>query len=224
MFDVSLYGNITFDRIINKELTDNTVGSIGNVWKYLNYINSRLKINIQPTDFGEALILVNEDTTERASTANMSLYNIQPQIKDSKWNHIAYLNQLQDLSFINKINTGIISADICRGNKLHDIKILKEINYLFLADEDIFMDITDIIDLVKDGLILHHSGGSSCFMKDNTNSQFSTKVDVLQNINVLGCGDMFVSFFIDNFLKTNNFKNSIRNSHKLVTEYLKCIN
>ena len=86
------------------------------------------------------------------------------------------------------------------------------------------MDIADIVDLVKDGLILHHSGGSSCFMKDNTNSQFSTKVDVLQNINVLGCGDMFVSFFIDNFLKTNDFKNSIRNSHKLVTEYLKRTN
>ena len=200
-------------------MTDNTVVSIGNVWRYLNYINPKLKINLQPTDFGEALILINEDTAERASTTNMSLYNRKPKIQKSKWNHIAYLNQIQDLSFISKINTGVISADICRGNHLQDIDVLKEINYLFLADEDIFMDIADIVNLVKDGLILHHSGGSSCFIKNM--SSFNTEVDVLENINVLGCGDMFVSFFINGYLDSNNFKQSIQNSHNSVTDYLK---
>ena len=42
MFDVSLYGNITFDRIIHKDRRDNSIGSIGNVWKNLNFINVQL--------------------------------------------------------------------------------------------------------------------------------------------------------------------------------------
>lgn len=218
MFDVSLYGNITFDRIINKDFRDNSVGSIGNVWKHLNYINPKLKINLQPTDFGEALILINEDTAERASTTNMSLYNRKPQIQESKWNHITYLNQIQDLSFISKINTGVISADICRGSHLSDVDVLKEINYLFLADEDIFMDIKKLISLVKNGLILHHKGGSICYMKDG--SKFESKVNVIENINVLGCGDMFASYVINHYLTSNNLKESIKTSHKLVTDFL----
>ena len=133
MFDVSLYGNITFDRIIHKDRRDNSIGSIGNVWKNLNFINPKLKINIEPTDFGESLILVNEDTSERASITNMSLYKRKPEIKKSKWSHVLYLNEISDLSFIDEIANGYISADICRGKVLKDISIFSKINFVFLT-------------------------------------------------------------------------------------------
>ena len=62
--DISLYGHLTFDRIFEDFKEYNSVGSIGNVWNFLIKINPKLKINIQPTAIGEALVLVNKNKTE----------------------------------------------------------------------------------------------------------------------------------------------------------------
>ena len=219
MYDVSLYGHLTFDRIFDGFKKDTCVGSMGNVWSALLNANPNLKIDLQPTDIGEALILVDKLRSERTSIACLNMKTNKPQIHKSKWNHILYLNKITDLSFIEDINDGIISADICRGDSLKDLNVLKKINFLFLADEDIFINIEKIVKLVKDGLILHSNNGSVCYMKDG--SKFKTNVKVLDNINVLGCGDMLASFFINQYLKSNDFQKSIKNSHKLVSERLR---
>jgi hypothetical protein len=40
MFDVSLYGHLTYDVMFSSVGEEtHSVGSIGNVWKYLNKIN-----------------------------------------------------------------------------------------------------------------------------------------------------------------------------------------
>ena len=109
MVDITLYGHLTFDRIFDKFSYDTSVGSMGNVWKNLNYLNSNLNIKLSPTEIGEALILVNKNKSERSSIANLSLYKQQPLIYPSKWNHILYINELQDISFIKTIKKYSIS-------------------------------------------------------------------------------------------------------------------
>jgi len=218
MYDVSLYGHLTFDRIFDGFEKDNSVGSMGNVWYHLNNTNPNLKINLEPTDIGEALILVNKEKIERASVANLNMKSRTPSILKSKWNHILYLNELSDLSFIKNIKTGLVSADTCRGRVLEDLNTLTYIDFLFISDEDLFMDPVELSGYVKQSVILHYPGGSICYNKDG--STIETMVKVVDNINVLGCGDMLASFFINEYLECNNMKKSIDKSHKLVSNCL----
>ncbi len=218
MYDVTLYGHLTFDRIFDGFKKDNSVGSMGNVWHHLNNINSTLKINLEPTDIGEALILVNKEKSERASVANLNMKYRTPFISKSKWSHILYLNELSDTSFVKKINQGIISADLCRGRILKDISILNHIDFLFISDEDLFTDIEELYPHIKTAIILHHSGGSVCYTRDGYS--IKTDVKILDNINVLGCGDMLASYFINEFLNNGDIEKSIKMSHKLISNYL----
>ena len=143
----------------------------------------------------------------------------KPFISKSKWSHILYLNKLSDISFISDIKHGIVSADMCRGKSLENLDILKYIDFLFISDEDVFMDLKELSGLVKQGVMLHHKGGSIFYNKNGT--QFSTEVDVLDNINVLGCGDMLASCFINQYLNCDNIEKSVRESHDLVSNYLR---
>jgi sugar/nucleoside kinase (ribokinase family) len=215
MYDITLYGHLTFDRIFDGFTKDNSVGSMGNVWYHLNNINPSLKINLEPTDIGEALILVNKEKAERASVANLSMKQRQPSIAKSRWSHILYLNELSDTSFVKNIGEGIVSADLCRGKKLTDLDILQEIDFLFISDEDLFMDINKLYPCVRQAVILHHSGGSTCYTPSG--GKIVTEVDILENINVLGCGDMLASYFINEYLKTNDLEKSIKLAHNLAS-------
>jgi sugar/nucleoside kinase (ribokinase family) len=218
MYDVSLYGHLTFDRIFDGFKKDTCIGSMGNVWYNLTKINPSLKINLEPTDIGEALILVNREKSERTSVANLNMKSKEPLITESKWNHILYINALSDVSFISNIKKGFISADICRGNSLSNLDILKHIDFLFISDEDVFMEMSKLCEIIKGGVILHSSSGSSYYNKDGFG--FKINVDVIDNVNVNGCGDMLASYFIDSYLKFNDLKKSIKNAHMLVTKYL----
>jgi hypothetical protein len=218
MFNVSLYGHLTMDRIFNGFKKDTSVGSIGNVWKCLSVENSSLRINISPTDIGESLIMINESKCERASVANLNICTQAPEIVKSEWHHIMYLNELSDFSFIKDIDTGIVSADTCRGKKLQDLDILSSIDFLFISDEDHPDNINDIISKVRQGVILHSSCGSEYYSKNCTT--FKTTVDIIENVNVLGCGDMFAAHFINQKLSGCETKDSIINSHNKLTEYL----
>jgi hypothetical protein len=219
MFDVSIYGHLTFDRIFRDFKEDRSVGSMGNVWRALNKVNPKLKINLEPTDIGEALILVDTDKGRRASTANLSLKTRSPNIVKARWNHILYINELKEIDFISKITHGIVSADICRGRCLDNIELLKGVDFLFISDEDIFMSVEEIRKLVRKCVIFHHQGGSVLYNSDG--SMIETNVEILDNINVLGCGDMLASFFINEHLNTSNVEESIKRAHNLVTKSLK---
>ena len=100
MFDITLYGHLTFDRIFNGFQKDTSVGSMGNVWFYLNNINPNLKINLEPTEIGEALILINEEKAERTSVANLNMKSRTPTITNSYWNHILYINELTNIFYL----------------------------------------------------------------------------------------------------------------------------
>ena len=76
--DISLYGHLTFDRIFEDFKEYNSIGSIGNVWNFLLKINPKLKVNIQPTAIGEALVLVNKNKTERTSVGQLNIKTKKP--------------------------------------------------------------------------------------------------------------------------------------------------
>ena len=218
MFDVSLYGHITIDHIVSKDQSDTSIGSMGNVWKSLIEINPKLRIDLQPTDFGEALVFIDLDKSTRASTANLSLHNKKPLIHQSKWHHILYLNELVDFDFINDIDSGIVSVDFCRGKILQDIDVLKNVDFVFISDEDVFMDLSQMSHLVKRGVIMHHKNGSEYYTSGA--KTFEYKVEDIEMVNVLGCGDRLVSGFINSFITNNKIEKSLEISHDLLTIYL----
>jgi len=219
MHDVSLYGHLTFDRLFVNNQKDASVGSMGNVWKHLNLINPNLEINLEPTAIGEALIMINTDKCERSSVANLNLKQRTPLVEPSRWNHILYLNELPDDSFIPEISGGKVSADLCRGQTLANLEILKYVDFLFISDEDLFMEIPDLHKYVKGHIILHYKSGSICYTKDG--EVLKTEVDLIENVNVLGCGDMFAAAFINAFLCRDDLRLSIRDAHDSVSHYLK---
>ena len=222
MYDVSLYGHLTIDRVLTGFEMDNTLGSIANVWKELVTVNQSLKIDLQPTEIGEALIYVNKEKSERTSAVNLNFKSKKPIIYDSRWSHVLYINQLKDIDFIREIKMGIISADICRGDKLKDLSILKNIDVLFLSDEDNFYDLNELIKYIKKYIILHSKSGSDIYYKSGDVK--NTKVDVIDNVNVLGCGDKLAANFINNYLQDNDAKKSIEKSHSVLTKYLRSFN
>ena len=165
------------------------------------------------------MIFINRHTNERASIANLSLKCRKPTLKESQWNHIMYLNELNDISYIKDIKSGIVSADVCRGRVIEDFSILKYVDFLFLSDEDEFCDPKRICKFLKKGLILHHSLGSSYY--HNTGEKIDHfKVKQIDGVNVLGCGDMLVSGFIDYYLKNKNVIDALQKSHDAISTYL----
>ena len=224
MFDVSLYGHLTYDVMFSSVGEEtHSVGSIGNVWKYLNKINPELSILLNPTEFGQSLIFVDEINSRRASQANLSNHIIKPHIRSSNWHHISYINELKDYSFIKEIKNGYVSVDVCAGTILN-IDSLENVDILFVSDEDVDVEqIQNILEKINVG-VLYHSQHGSVFYKKNS-KEIKTEVDeILTNVNVLGAGDMLVACFINACLLSPNFSlNSmlLKSSHNTVTQLLK---
>jgi hypothetical protein len=209
MYDISLYGHLTRDIIFEDFDRKDSIGSIANVWSTLVQINPSLKINLQPTSIGQSLIYVDKETSIRVSKPQLNLKNKLPCIKESKWNHILYVNNLPDTSFIKNINSGIISYDISVGKQI-DVELLKYVDYLFISDEDMFTDFDSLCNLTKGWVILHHKTGS---ISSNKNNKIVINTEEIDNVNVLGAGDIYISHFIVNMLRNIQIKNSLQMAH-----------
>lgn len=217
VYDICLYGHLTFDTIITDFRESTSVGSIGNVWNHLKYLNPDLNIKISPSAIGEALIVIDTQKSKRTSSAKLNLQTKSPKIFMSKWNHLLYINELPDLSFIKDIKTGIISADVCKGKKL-DANVLEYVDYLFLSNEEYFDDFDALRNTVKKYVILHSKTGAKCGNKDTS---FETKAKTVDNVNVLGAGDMFAAFIIERILNgAEDMKDIIQSAHNHLTEFL----
>lgn len=226
MNNITLYGHLTMDTVFDGAISYKSVGAIGNVWQMLSKLSPNYQINIEPTRIGEALILVNKKKAERSSIANLNLQKRKPYITSASWSHILYINELEDLSFVEEISKtgGIISADTCKGKILSNLDVLKYVDFLFISDEDLFMELNELTKIVKGWVILHNKGGSTCSNGDKT---FNVKVPVIDDINVLGAGDMFAGSVIHSIL--NKVENSdlhsiIKTAHKLTSKHLATIN
>lgn len=216
-YDICLYGHLTIDRVFEDFQERVTLGAMANVWHAMTYLDTHYKIKLNPVSLGEAIIVVNCSNSERIGRGNLNIKTRTPNIVNSRWHHIMYLNQLPNPSFINEINNGIISADITSGNIQSIFPYLNKIDYLFISDEDLFIDIKELGKKVKGTVILHYPSGSYV---TNGKTSFNAQTKILENINVLGAGDIFAACFITQQMKTNNIKESINYAHKKTAEIL----
>ena len=218
MYELSVYGHLTIDRIFEGFDEHRTLGAIGNFWEACLLTNPSIFINLQPTSIGEAIISVDKESCTRQGRGVLNLKtrtvkNVLP----SKWNHIMYLNQMKNCDFINQLDGSIISADLTSGPMLN-LQFLKNLDYLFISDEDIFMSLDELALLVKGWVILHSPHGSICH---NGTESFETKTKIIENLNVLGAGDFFAASFISEMLRNNSeMKESVDFAHKNTTKIL----
>ncbi len=213
MYDISLYGHLTIDRIFEKFNKRNGLGSIANVWKALINESPELKLYICPTEIGSAIVYIDKDIGERYSKASLSNFIQKPEIKNSKINHILYLNELKKPSFIPLLE-GINCADICVGKKVNYL-LLKYIDYLFIADEDCD-DYEELKKHTRGKVIVHSSNGSYW----EGGSYDLPPSQILKNVNVLGAGDLFAANFMLGLLENYSFPKIIEEAHLKTTERL----
>lgn len=216
----TLYGHLFVDRIISDFKEKTTLGGIANVWSGLKQLNQNLTIELKPTSIGEAIILVDKENNQRVSKGIHNLKTCSPTIESSDWNHIAYINQIEDLTFINQIDHGIISADLTKEKPENVLDFLGVIDYLFISREDLFMDVEELGKKVKGWLIVHDPQGSTC---TNGKKLFEYKLPnnlFLTNVNVLGAGDFFAAGFINQKLYGNDENRSIEKAHESTTTLL----
>lgn len=209
MFDVALYGHLTKDIIFDGFDQSYDIGSMANVWNALLETNPELTISMHPTAIGEALILVDKKTSLRVSKPQLNLMvNKKPTISEAKWSHVLYANNLPDLEFVPSLK-GIVSFDLsCGGNM--DINYLKYVDYLFLAQEDLFMDFSELRKIIKGWVIVHRPDGSVTASADKI---YKHSTELIHGINVLGAGDIFTANVMNNILSGMDISESVSLSH-----------
>ena len=219
MKDISLYGHLTVDTLLDGETEKKTLGSIANVWKALVGLDCSLNIGLSPIDIGQALIYIDKKAATRVGKASLNLKKFAPKIIESKVHHILYLNEISDTAFIPALD-GIITADICPGKSVRK-ELLQNVDYLFISDEDCD-DFDALVEATKGWVILHSATGSIC---SNGKDEFFWKLnedDILKNVNVLGAGDIFASCFLYKLLGEDaDIRHWIEYSHLKTTEILR---
>ena len=220
MKDISLYGHLTIDTILDGDRERKTLGSIANVWKALLEVDPTLDIGLSPIDVGQALIYVDKPAAQRYSKVNLSLVQHQAKIIDSTIHHLVYLNEMTRHDFIPALD-GIITADTCPGKSVNK-DLLSYVDYLFISDEDIDEDLSEYTNATKGWVILHSSSGS---IVSNGDQEFFYKLPeelMLKNVNVLGAGDIFASCFLYKLLKNEgDIHNWIEFAHLNTTEIIR---
>lgn len=213
---ITLYGHLTVDRILIDFKETSSLGGIANVWSGLISLGEGLNVNVQPLSIGHALILVDKEHNYRVGRGCLNIKQNKAVLTDSDWHHISYINQLTDTAFVSKLN-GIVSADITKEQPENCIPYLQYIDYLFIAKEDLFMDIKELGSLVRGYVIMHHPRGS-VFSDGNTVERYDFPDELyLSDVNVLGAGDYFASGFIHSMGDNRTVKESVINAHEVAS-------
>ena len=90
MKDISLYGHLTIDTILDGLTEKKTLGSMANVWKSLVELDPSLQIGLSPIDIGQALIYIDRESSKRYSKASLNLQKSKAIIHTSKIHHLIY--------------------------------------------------------------------------------------------------------------------------------------
>ena len=217
---VTLYGHLTVDRILVDFKETPSLGGIANVWSGLVSQGQGLNVSIQPLSIGHALVLVDKENNYRVGRGSFNVKENPASPTDDDWHHISYINQLSDISFLSQLG-GVVSADITKENPERSLDHLQYLDYLFIAKEDLFMDILELGKLVKGYVIMHHPHGSS-ISDGNTVQDYALPEELfLSDINVLGAGDYFASGFIRSMITGNELQDSVVKAHNIATNLMK---
>ncbi|NBP01755.1 MAG: hypothetical protein EBU90_16785 [Proteobacteria bacterium] len=221
MKKVALYGHLIIDHIFIDFKSTTSIGGIANVWNGLVQIDSSLEVVLVPSAFGEAVVVVSPESNTRVGRANFNLKTTKPSPIQANWHHIAYLNQLQDVSLLGDITSGIVSADLTKESPEKILKELRFVDFLFLSKEDLFMDLVELGKHTKGWVIAHDPLGSVCSNGTEVIQYDIPSELMLHKINVLGAGDMFAACFISNTLMGLPLKKALANSHEQTATLLK---
>lgn len=194
MFDITLYGHLFNDTIIDGQLETMALGGIANCWKALNTIDSNLSVGLSPTALCESNIYIERKHNKRNSISSFNTEVFDIKLKESKISHIMYINELPNVDFLSRLD-GIISADTCKGTEIKNPNVLELIDYLFVADED-GQDIDFLRKNIKGHVILHSPKGSRVLRKATDNKFDVPEKWILNDVNVLGAGDFFAASFL----------------------------
>ena len=217
MYDIALYGHLTFDTIIDGvNPFSYNIGGIANVWRALKEINDELSIYICPTNIGISSIVLNKKESERRSNSYLNQIDVLYKIQDAAISHISYLNEIDYPSFIQNLK-GCVSADICLGRKI-DISLFPEIKYLFVSEED--LELIKNLESFKGNLVIHGPEASSIRYTAGNYYRYH-HYEYLTNVNVLGAGDYFAASYINNLLNQMENGTNMQFSHIATTNYLK---
>mgnify|MGYP003308638460 FL=1 len=98
----------------------------------------------------------------------------------------------------------------------------RQIDYLFISDEDIDSELSDYTNATKGWVILHSASGS---VVSDGDEEFFYKIPeelMLKGVNVLGAGDTFASCFLYKLLsKEGNIRDWIEFAHSKTTEIIR---
>ena len=83
MKDISLYGHLTVDTLLDGETEKKTLGSMANVWKALVELDCSLKIGLSPIDIGQALIYIDKEAATRVGKASLNLRQFSAKVLTS---------------------------------------------------------------------------------------------------------------------------------------------
>jgi len=215
MHDIALYGHLVFDTINDYSKTENEIGGIVNVWKALTSFNTTLKLYVCPTNIGTSTITIDKENSQRTSESQLNSIAVNVKCEPSIISHIAYINYIDDLSFLENIKSNLIFADVCSGKEI-DKEAYKYLDYIFVSEEDIGI-LKDIEEF--DGIVITHSPMKSY---DNKGKFFVLDEDrYIKGVNVLGAGDYYAARFMHEKLHHKSDYQSMVASHISTTNYLK---
>ena len=215
MYDISLYGHLVFDTINDYPKTEHEIGGIVNVWRALNVFDPTLKIYVCPTNIGPSTITLDKRNSQRTSKSQLNLISVNVVCEPTVISHIAYVNYIDDLSFLEEMKADLIFADLCSGKEI-DKEAYQYLDYIFVSEEDAHL-LKDIEEF--DGVVITHSP-----MKSYTNKDEIFVLDedrYIKGVNVLGAGDYYAAHFIYQKLHHKSDYQCMIDSHISTTNYLK---
>lgn len=160
----------------------------------------------------EALILANIQSSERTSFVNWSApqIHLSEDIK-AKWAHISYLDTSLPFDFEDlRKRVEIISADLCLSNptrnqrdfilsELHNLDVLfvskSELRPLLMNSDFTIGNFIRFINHHRLKNLVYHSKYQTILVRGN-GCHFIHNDDIIDNVNVLGAGDVFSANFI----------------------------
>lgn len=218
MYDIALYGHLTFDEVYFKGQYSTNVGGIANVWRALKNIDNALHIHVSPQAIGDSRIVLRNHSKDNYSKLNKVQCLID--IVDAKLSHVAYANELEGLNLINQLK-GIKTADICttheqQGREL-ELEVANEFDFIFVSVEHTHL----VPQKFKNRLVIHGPTETRVYKNGDRIAHFSNPSQYLEDINVLGAGDYFAACYIYGIIHGRNDDHCAEMSQRLTTKYLK---
>lgn len=236
---VGALGNI-IQALNNSGITiyiESIIGNDSNAEVIKTFIRSferKLHLSKKPTS--KALILSNLKSKERTSFVNWGCGHdlIIPSTINVRWKHISYLDILPPLDLKeSRQNSDIMSADLCLSNPSNiesTINQLHYFDYLFASESEIYplinnsKDIFKLIDLVNSSnlkCLVFHTRTNTYLVYKNSYKKVKNNYPIIENVNVLGAGDVYCASFIKYQLNnTINDKQAVDYAHEQATKYI----